>query len=73
MNWKGIDMAMQPIKSVVLMFAVLPLAVFAQDHDHGGNSAPYAGFETRDIKSLSEKDIDELRRGGAGAWLCQPN
>jgi Spy/CpxP family protein refolding chaperone len=33
-------------------------------HAHGGKTAsPYAGFETREIKSLSQSDIDELRRG----------
>lgn len=56
-------MALQPMKSLVLMIAVFPLAAFAQDHGHGGNSAPYAGFEAREIKSLSEQDIEELRRG----------
>lgn len=64
-------MAPQSMKSLVLMIAVLPLAAFAQDHGHGGNSAPYAGFETREIKSLSEQDIEELRRGG-GWGLALP-
>lgn len=57
-------MALQPIKSLLFVIVGLPLAAFAQDHEHGGNSAPYAGFETREIKSLSEQDIEELRRGG---------
>lgn len=64
-------MAMQPLRSLVLMITVWPLAAFAQDHGHGGDGAPYAGFETREIKSLSEQDIEELRRGG-GWGLALP-
>ncbi|MDJ0684847.1 MAG: Spy/CpxP family protein refolding chaperone [Alphaproteobacteria bacterium] len=64
-------MALQLMKSLVLMIIVLPLAAFAQDHGHGGNNAPYAGFEAREIKSLSEQDIEELRRGG-GWGLALP-
>ena len=64
-------MALQPVKYMALMIAILPLAGFAQDHGHGGNSTPYAGFETREIKSLSEQDIEELRRGG-GWGLALP-
>lgn len=64
-------MALQPVRSLVLMIAILPLAAFAQDRGHGENSAPYAGFETREIKSLSEQDIEELRRGG-GWGLALP-
>lgn len=45
-----------------LAMAVSPAITLAQDHsDH---ASPYAGFETRAIKSLSEADLDELRRGG---------
>lgn len=38
----------------------------AQQHTHGsgGHASKYAGQETRDIKSLSEDDIAELKRGG---------
>ena len=64
-------MALQKMKSLVLMIAVVPLTAFAQDHGHGGNSTPYAGFETREIKSLSKQDIEELRRGG-GWGLALP-
>ena len=64
-------MALQLMKSLVFTMAVLPLAAVAQDHGHGGNSAPYAGFEAREIKSLSEQDIEELRRGG-GWGLALP-
>lgn len=64
-------MALKLMKSLVLMITVSPLAAFAQDHGHGGSSAPYAGFETRKIKSLSAQDIEELRRGG-GWGLALP-
>lgn len=57
-----------------LLALLLPVAAFAQDHSHSTNghglapaqtvtSSPYAGMETREIKSLSEQDIADLRRG----------
>ena len=64
-------MFVQSVKSLALVAAIWPLAAFGQDHGDGGNSAPYAGFETREIKSLSEQDIEELRRGG-GWGLALP-
>ncbi len=36
-----------------------PFAAVAQHHGH----RPYAGMETREIKSLSDADIADLRRG----------
>jgi len=50
---------------------ILPLLAAAQHQMHGDNPAPYAGLETRDIKSLSEQDIAEIRRGG-GWGLALP-
>lgn len=45
-----------------LTLAFTPTISIAQDHsDHASR---YAGFETRAIKSLSETDLEELRRGG---------
>lgn len=64
-------MAVRSVISLALALALLPLATFGQDHGHGRNSAPYAGFETREIKGLSEQDIEELRRGG-GWGLALP-
>ncbi|HMB10517.1 hypothetical protein [Saliniramus sp.] len=46
--------------AILLGALAIPFAASAQD---GGHS-PYAGMETREIKSLSETDIEELRRGG---------
>ena len=40
----------------------LPLWTSAQ-HSHGSQT-PYAGMQNRAIKSLSDSDINELRRGG---------
>jgi Spy/CpxP family protein refolding chaperone len=40
----------------------LPFSTLAQ-HNHGAQS-PYAGMQNRVIKSLSDNDIQELRRGG---------
>ena len=45
-----------------LALTVTPAVAVAQDHS--AHASPYAGFETRAIKSLSESDLDELRRGG---------
>lgn len=45
-----------------LALAFSPAAVPAQDHS--GHTSPYAGVETRAIKSLSGTDLKELRRGG---------
>ena len=58
---------------IALAIALPPISVVGQDHGHGhGNSAsPYAGFESREIKSLSAQDIEELRRGG-GWGLALP-
>ncbi len=42
-----------------------PLAVTAPAQaDTSPYAGPYAGEETREIKALSESDLDELRRGG---------
>lgn len=46
---------------LALLLAAVPLAAATQ-HTHA--PSPYAGFEAREIKSLSESDIEELRRGG---------
>jgi len=46
--------------AILLGALAIPAAASAQ---HGGHS-PYAGMETREVKSLSETDIEELRRGG---------
>jgi len=54
-----------------LMLAVVPTSLQAQDHRHSGTASPYAGLETRAIKSLSEADIEDLRRG-AGWGLALP-
>lgn len=48
--------------SLGLTLGLIPAVTLAQDHS--GNGAPYAGLETRAIKSLSESDLEELRRGG---------
>lgn len=48
---------------VLAVLLLLPGWALAQDGGHGPLS-PYSGQETRAIKSLSEADITELRRGG---------
>jgi hypothetical protein len=46
-------------------------SVQAQDHAHSNHASPYAGLEVRRIKSLSEDDLAELRKGG-GWGLALP-
>ena len=58
------------LSMAVISFAV-PLSAFAQEHGHNHGGKPYAGFEAREIKSLSDQDIAELRRGG-GWGLALP-
>jgi len=60
---------MKPIETLCLglLLALAPALASAQ---HAGRS-PYAGQEERAIKSLSNEDIDELRRGG-GWGLALP-
>jgi len=62
---------MKYIFSSAVISLVMPLSVFAQEHGHNHSGTPYAGFEAREIKSLSDQDIAELRRGG-GWGLALP-
>lgn len=56
------------ITTLLLATMLSPLSAWANDeHTHG----PYAGYEAREIKSLSQEDLDELRRGG-GWGLALP-
>jgi hypothetical protein len=48
---------------VLVLLSALAGSALAQHVDHRPAS-PYAGHETRAIKSLSNEDIAELRRGG---------
>ena len=47
---------------LALLFICMPFLTLAQ-HNHAGQT-PYAGMQNRAIKSLSDSDINELRRGG---------
>ena len=53
-------------KHLAMLMVLIPTAVFAQTHDENHSTSPsaYAGEETRLIKSLSEKDLEEIARGG---------
>lgn len=62
------------LRSVVVALALsLAAPAFAQEgHRHGqAGTSPYAGEQARAIKSLSEDDLAELRRGG-GWGLAKP-
>lgn len=58
-------------KIFAISLALLPVAGFAQEHGHKSNTAPYAGYQTREVKSLSDEDLEEIRRGG-GWGLALP-
>lgn len=51
------------IRILVLALSLLPLSVWGQEHGHGKAAAPYAGMQERQIKSLSDRDVEELRQG----------
>lgn len=60
---------MKPSHLLLALCLLSPLATTAQ-HNHGA-ATPYAGMQSRPIKSLSDQDIAELRRG-AGWGLALP-
>ncbi|WP_159588916.1 Spy/CpxP family protein refolding chaperone [Chelativorans xinjiangense] len=51
------------LPTVLSLLIMTPAGLQAQDHRHARQASPYAGFETRKIKSLSEEDISELKKG----------
>jgi hypothetical protein len=53
---------MKTNKLLLALALCMPASTMAQ-HSHGSQT-PYAGMQNRAIKSLSDKDINELRRGG---------
>jgi Spy/CpxP family protein refolding chaperone len=60
---------MNPVRLLAALSVCWPLWASAQ-HSHG-SQAPYAGMQARAVKSLSDSDIRELRRGG-GWGLALP-
>ena len=59
---------MKPIIFLLAVAILMPLSSRAQpshgaQHNHGPQT-PYDGMQHRAIKSLSDRDIQELRRGG---------
>lgn len=59
--------------ATIVIFTVFPFAALPQTHGagHGNDASPYAGEQARDIKALSEADLDEITRG-AGWGLALP-
>ncbi len=58
---------------LLLIFTLVVLNVKAQDHQHTQNedhTSAYAGEENREIKSLSQDDIEQLK-GGKGWGLAK--
>jgi hypothetical protein len=58
------------IAALLLALPFCGSALASTQHEHQHHS-PYAGFEDREIKSLSQNDLEELRRGG-GWGLALP-
>lgn len=54
-----------------LLTIITNSSVSSQEHHGAQKTSPYAGFESREIKSLSADDIEELQRGG-GWGLALP-
>ncbi|WP_197038339.1 hypothetical protein [Billgrantia saliphila] len=52
---------------LAMLFLTAPVPAMESGHAH----APYAEMQTREVKTLSEADIEELRRGG-GWGLALP-
>lgn len=51
------------MKTGLITALVLTLAAPLMAQDHGQNTQPYKGLQTREIKSLSAGDIDDLLNG----------
>jgi hypothetical protein len=51
------------VKLLLALFMSMPFFSAMAQHSHAGQT-PYAGMQNRAIKSLSDNDINELRRGG---------
>ena len=68
---EGMKVAVRYTISLAFALALLPLAADAQHQGYSGSKTPYAGFETREIKGLSEQDIRNSERGG-GWGLALP-
>ena len=55
---------MRSLFTIVLVTMAMPAIAEGSHRPAGHAGSTYAGQETRRIKSLSEEDIEELRRGG---------
>jgi hypothetical protein len=55
-----------PKRTVLILAAMLSIdpVLAAESHHHHVHASPYAGEETREIKALSQEDVEELLRGG---------
>ncbi len=58
----ALENALKTNKLLLALALCMPASTMAQ-HSHGSQT-PYAGMQNRAIKSLSDKDINELQRGG---------
>ena len=58
----NLEIALKANALLLALFLCMPFLTFAQ-HNHAAQT-PYAGMQNRAIKSLSDSDINELRRGG---------
>jgi len=56
-------MVMRRLTPIAMLLALLPTTTVSQHSGHDTNQTPYAGQQTREIKSLSAEDIDALQQG----------
>lgn len=52
------------LKASLPVICALSISACVQGHNHSAHASKYAGQQTREIKSLSNNDIEELERGG---------
>ncbi|MCT9000349.1 hypothetical protein [Chelativorans intermedius] len=57
-----------PLAAIFFLLTMIPSNLLAQDHQHSRQTSPYAGFESRKIKSLSGEDIAELKKGAGWSF-----
>ncbi|PSH61431.1 hypothetical protein CU102_27055 [Phyllobacterium brassicacearum] len=55
------------VRVLALLTILLPDAVHAQEHQHG-IASPYGGEQTREIKSLSNEEMADLRKGAGSGF-----
>lgn len=56
-------MIVRKIATATAVLGAIALNAWADTVQHEAGNSPYAGFQDRDIKSLSDSDIEDIRQG----------